>query len=58
MDADSLGRRRGMHRWFAKYVYWRTGFTHWSSGPGNYTMDSSCPLCCLRSLVARLTGGR
>ncbi len=34
-----------LHHLFARYVCWRTGFTHWSSGPGQYTFDPSCPLC-------------
>ncbi len=41
-----------IHRMFARYVYRRTGFTHWSSGPGNYTFDPACPLCRLRAKLA------
>lgn len=35
---------RMIHRWFARYVFWRTGFTHWRSG-SVYTRDPACPLC-------------
>jgi hypothetical protein len=36
---------RWLHRLSARYVFWRTGFTHWSGGPGIYTYDPYCPLC-------------
>ncbi len=36
-----------LHRWAARWVWWRTGFTHWSSG-GCYTDDPACPLCRIR----------
>ena len=34
-----------IHRLFARYVYRRTGFTHWSSGLDLYTFDPACLLC-------------
>jgi hypothetical protein len=42
-----------MHRLAARWVWFRTGFTHWSGGPSNYTYDPSYPLCRLRALWRR-----
>lgn len=38
-----------LHRWGARWVWWRTGFTHWTRGD-SYTYDPSCPVCRLRRL--------
>lgn len=43
-------KKQRLHRLAARYVFWRYGYTHWSSGPGNYTYDQSCPLCRVRGL--------
>ena len=45
--------RPWLHQLFARYVFWRTGFTHWSSGPGIYTYDPYCPLCRFARLFGR-----
>jgi hypothetical protein len=50
MAADSQTTRWSLHRWVARYVWWRWGFAHWSSGSGNYTDDPNCPLCRLQRL--------
>jgi hypothetical protein len=42
-----------LHRLSARYVFWRTGFTHWSSGPGIYTYDPYCLLCRFARLFGR-----
>ncbi|MBV8845304.1 MAG: hypothetical protein JO307_21055 [Bryobacterales bacterium] len=42
---SSTPTMRWLHQLSARYVFWRTGFTHWSSGPGIYTYDPYCPLC-------------
>jgi hypothetical protein len=44
---------RWLHRLSASYVFWRTGFTHWSIGPGIYTYDPYCPLCRFARLFHR-----
>ena len=36
-----------IHRFFARLVFWKTGFTHWSSGPGNFSRDPDCWYCSL-----------
>jgi hypothetical protein len=37
-------KRTKIHNLFRWYVWWRTGFTHWSSG-ALLTFDPACPWC-------------